>query len=68
MRSWALRDELSLALGQGLVGGACGLSTVCHSESGRCETTELGQQRTGTEEGTRAEGMTESSWRGHSGS
>lgn len=44
--SWALRDELSLALGQGLVGGACGFSTVCHSES-EAETTELGQQRTG---------------------
>lgn len=36
MTMWVVgseRGELSLALGQGLVGGACGFSTVCHSES-----------------------------------
>lgn len=44
--SWAPSGELSLALGQGLVGGACGFSTVCHSVS-EAETTELGQQRRG---------------------
>ena len=48
--SWALRGELSLALGQGLVGEAGGFSTVCHSVS-EAETTELGPQRRGDGEG-----------------